>query len=688
MSPSRPKCHATSPSRYVSRREPVTTQVSRHEPVTECRAMSPSRHMHSAPDVRAFGPGIESEKVAPRACSLVCAQLAPSIQTYLLSHVARPAEGYNLIILSARALVPSVDVLATPLEDILTPLETIFYSKGPLLAQAYLAANATAASVVNGLIAQTTALRAAAPSSSAGGGLSSSGTGGGGTGGGGGGYAGDAIEECLSGAPFVAFHSAISGLDVSTEAGRRAAFEAATVGDCVLPPRLICSGEVSLARRHDSLGTLLSLKPFLVEWFTHSVVVRPDGTIPYQMARYTVCPVKPGDEKGQPDASLMDAFLRRDYVGANWMGSADKPGLIHYKSMLQHMILPAPHPADHYCVPLRMQELGAFGQAWFSALGFPSAPTAPPPPAVGSAAPPAGYSFLTWCELVATYLVMARSIPLHEARLNWLDEGHEQHVLALGLMGKIVTGELFATAQLRGRTLNAILPYDAEPAKYLRKKMDEFHDAFKLELMQNPFGRGTGRIHVAKDEYELPLRSSRHGRKRPGEPLGKGKMRAGEEDDDEDAPEFVDKPHVPQLRGGKETGPTISHKWLKPNASLLVSGRVWAVDKLAVKYKVKPVNAKCWAFLLSLRQSAARKLAECPTPQHGAHKTATSAAHTLQGFDLQAELEEFSRPATREENLQLHGQQGGGRGHGRGGREGGRGRGRGGAPHFRRPAGA
>jgi hypothetical protein len=182
---------------------------------------------------------------------------APSVQSYILNHVARPSEGYNLIILSARALVPSVDVLATPLEDILTPLETIFYSKGPLLAQAYMAANATAASVVNGLIAQTTALRAAAPSSSAGVGLGSSGTGGGGAGGGGGGYAGDAIEECLW--PFVAFHHAMLGLDVSTEAGRRAAFEAATVGDCVLPPRLMCSGEVTLARRHDSLGTLLSL---------------------------------------------------------------------------------------------------------------------------------------------------------------------------------------------------------------------------------------------------------------------------------------------------------------------------------------------------------------------------------------------------------------------------------------------
>jgi hypothetical protein len=171
---------------------------------------------------------------------------------------------------------------------------------------------------------------------------------------------------------------------------------------------------------------------------------------------------------------------------------------------------------------------------------------------------------------------MARSIPLHEARLNWLDEGHEQHVLALGLMGKIVTGELFATSQLRGRTLNAILPYDAEPAKYLRKKMDEFHDAVKLELMQNPFGRGTGRMHVAKDEYELPLRSSRHGRKRPGGPLGKGKMRAGEEEDDDDVAEVDDPSHSPHFRAGKDAVHALSHKWLKANASLLISGRVWA----------------------------------------------------------------------------------------------------------------
>jgi hypothetical protein len=120
------------------------------------------------------------------------------------------------------------------------------------------------------------------------------------------------------------------------------------------------------------------------------------------------------------------------------------------------------------------------------------------------------------------------------------------------------------------------------------------------------------------------------------------------------------------------------------------------VDKLAAKYKVKPVNAKCWVFLLNLRQSAAKKLAECPTPQHGAHKTAMSAAHTLEGFDINAELDEFSRFATKAERDMLVTSKpggskpnGGARGRGLGGRGlGGRARGGSGGQHFRRPTGA
>ena len=92
---------------------------------------------------------------------------APSVQTYILQKVLRPSEGYHLIILSARALVPSLDVKATPLEDILKPLERIFSSKAAILASAYAAPGATASSVVNELLAHTAALRAAAAPGSA-----------------------------------------------------------------------------------------------------------------------------------------------------------------------------------------------------------------------------------------------------------------------------------------------------------------------------------------------------------------------------------------------------------------------------------------------------------------------------------------------------------------------------------------
>jgi hypothetical protein len=145
----------------------------------------------------------------------------------------------------------------------------------------------------------------------------------------------------------------------------------------------------------------------------------------------------------------------------------------------------------------------------------------------------------------------------------------------------------------------------------------------------------------------------------------KPSARGGAEDEDsDDEPEEllrggtpVIKPPTPKPppvskgRGNGKGGDRLVIKpiWLKKNVSMLASNRVWAVDKLAAKFNVKPVHAKCWAFLLNRCTNADRKLAMCPSPSEAAHKSATTAAHTLEGFVLESEIDEFSRAATEEE---------------------------------------
>ena len=69
---------------------------------------------------------------------------------------------------------------------------------------------------------------------------------------------GDSYEEAISGSAYLKFRTAILAADIFTLAGRRAALEAATVGDCILPVRIILRGdkETALAQRDPGLGRL------------------------------------------------------------------------------------------------------------------------------------------------------------------------------------------------------------------------------------------------------------------------------------------------------------------------------------------------------------------------------------------------------------------------------------------------
>ena len=84
--------------------------------------------------------------------------------------------------------------------------------------------------------------------------------------------------------------------------------------------------------------------------------------------------------------------------------------------------------------------------------------------------------------------------------------------------------------------------------------------------------------------------------------------------------------------------------WLERNKSLLVSGRVWDVAKLATDYKV-PVASKCWEYLLNGRTGENKSLV-CPSPGRPGHGSPTDAAHVLEGFDRDSALDKYSVAAT------------------------------------------
>jgi len=89
----------------------------------------------------------------------------------------------------------------------------------------------------------------------------------------------DAYEEALTGEAFIKFKTAMASADLLSTAGRRAAFEAATEGDCILPVRLLLAGETTLAKRDGALGALMGLRPFLSEWLTYAAVVDAQGAV-------------------------------------------------------------------------------------------------------------------------------------------------------------------------------------------------------------------------------------------------------------------------------------------------------------------------------------------------------------------------------------------------------------------------
>lgn len=523
--------------------------------------------------------------------------------------MTNPSEAYNVTLLLVRGLLNPSDVTGTPLCEHLPHLEASLYGKQALILAAAAEPQASARSIAGQLVTSLRTLKATSGSSSMNASSNTSSL-----------HVStisDGIEAALMGAPYQRFKAAIMACNIATAEGRREAFEAATAGDCVLPIRLIMAGEVTLARRDAALGILLSLRPFLPEWFTHAAVIDATGAIHPALTKWSIT----GADNQL--TGFMDSFLKAEYV-MDWYGSHKQPGLYHFLSAKQNGPLAALNEEDRYCIPSALRDLAKFGQSQFSALGYPSIPTAQP------GGGPIGYSFATWFEYLAEVVEMATTLPSPVAKLDWIDDVHEQALASLSLMSKLVRAEIFATERLAERSLNALLPHDCAPATYLRTKVLEFVEDQAREARMRPFTAraDASSSNLRADAYTIPLRSSRKKRK-PELQLGKA-GKAGARAETEGQTRLVKVP-----------------VWLSRNKLLLVSGVVWDVPALAAALNVS-VDSKCWAVILS-RQADAKRQALCP--KHGAgsvHASITSAAHQLPDFDREKH-KDYSRPPTPSE---------------------------------------
>ena len=85
--------------------------------------------------------------------------------------------------------------------------------------------------------------------------------------------------------------------------------------------------------------------------------------------------------------------------------------------------------------------------------------------------------------------------------------------------------------------------------------------------------------------------------------------------------------------------------WVTLNEEFFASGRVYDVRKIAADFSCS-VQSKCWGVLLN-RRALARRIECCPTLSREGHESIESAAHQLNGLNVdKIFIEKYSRVAT------------------------------------------
>jgi hypothetical protein len=542
-----------------------------------------------------------------------CAGSAPTLKAYVLDREADPHSAYALLKRLHTALLTE-DERAPGLLNTLDVLEREMAARQAALNQFAAKPQATAATIVNDLIAELASVRNAPALPAAASGpqgfpqqshsaLSDT-----------------AFEEATTKSQiFVDITSSLSACDQATKQGRIDAIAIGFEGSCVVACRTLLSTTAAGDpdhRKHPTLRALNGLRQVRMDYFNYILTVDFDTkVVPHRLRDYTLATLK--------DTELMTQFLNRQFRSMNWI---DAPhglnGFLRYDDNKSRSDFC--NPADHFCQPMLIRKLASYGQRLFSAIG--TSPTADPA---------VGFTFATMCDRYAQHLEVATKMNSLETQVKWMKE-------AVELFGEILddismwinlmlAAPNVAAQNLAGRPL--VYRTDTAMAKLLEKE--------RVRTTVQDLGAEFGFAASSSSNPHfnpniLPLLSSHAGpanSQRP--PKTKRKM--------------ADTTGLPP---GSNFGQS---SWSADGKYLAVSGVVWNVPSLAAFLSVS-ADSLCWEVILA-RVRDENKMSRCPKFGTHRHKSATDSAHVIpshpNGLDLDALAPRFARPLSDKERSSL-----------------------------------
>ena len=464
----------------------------------------------------------------------------------------------------------------------------------------------------------------------------------------------DAVEAALLGTTggFRAVSAIISGLDTSTAEGKRDAIAAGFTGDSVLTIRALVNtteGGDPVVARNSSLATLSELRPYLYEYFNYIYRVdKATGLVPAHMTKYTFATATSKD--------LFNRALKFQFVGTDFLSAPH--GALGLKMVRDGRKAPMTiHPADHYCVPSVIEDVGDFVHTLLVGMG-----------ASNSIDAGIGYTFKSFCDFYKRHLEKASRLDSKKEQFAHLTHAVEQFTSVLLLLEKTLSVAVFSKAPAEKSIAGVLIPLDCDPVEELNRRARSM-DKMQADRADWEMFRGSAStLTAAYDSYTIPRLSELPAEvKIKTRAISKGKGAKGAKGGSDDPAATVGGralgkrqaagDDVAADQGSAPGSMAKAHKWL--GSHLVVSGLVWDVAALAGHLGVGLDKVE-WPYLLSKCQDRNRPARCCAWGTKG-HTSTTSSAHVIpgheQGLDIPALVPHFAVDATSEQmqGIQRHG---------------------------------
>ena len=298
----------------------------------------------------------------------------------------------------------------------------------------------------------------------------------------------DALTKVCRSAPFIKVKREVEALNLTTSAGRINALGSGFDGRCPLTVRQLMEGSETLARRDPLLEALRRLRPFIPEYLQYAFTVDPSqGSVPQHLAKFSLSPAR-------SECELTARMLRYGVHEVNWV---DAPfglcGMRAWRAATAFAQWEAVNPADHYCQPQLLDELGPFMHTAMVAFGAADVSTE-------------GFTMRAWVARYARHVRRATGLTTVHQQLRWLIRADEWFRASLRLISTLWRAAIHSTDPA-GTQYAYVLPFDCSMAMWMdgsEKALDERQQLRSFEW--HPLHSIDAA--TARDAYSLPLLSS------------------------------------------------------------------------------------------------------------------------------------------------------------------------------------